>query len=1221
MFRLSIRLLGPFQVLIAGQPAAGFDSDKVRALLAFLAVESNRPHRRQALAGLFWPDSPEKTARANLRRALSNLRTVISDRQTTNPVLCTTRQTIQFDQGNDAWVDVSTFRELLEQELPFDRTAEPAAPASVTIGADDREQREIARLAEAVANYSGPFLEGFSLNDNVAFEEWLVLKREQMRHQFLMALHSLARYHEAQTAYEPAIRYVWRQVEVEPWSEPAQRQLMRLLAYTGQRTAALDQFAVHKRTLAAELGVEPEAATIQLYQQIKDGEFSRETVRRDIERRPAAAKTLPFTTPVAFVGRDLEMRQLDDFLLRTLSGTGQVAFVTGEAGSGKTMLLQKFTRQAQAAYPDLIVAGGLCNATLDGGDPYLPFRQLLNLLAGDVQSSRASGMITVQQARRLWQLLPLTIQALLKEGPDLVETFIHGPALVRRIEVFAAENETWSAQFETLVAQKTAVPNSNPRPQTDLFQQYTRVLQQLAQQRPLLLTLDDLQWADTGSSNLLFHLSRQIAGYPIFIVGAYRPEEVAQGLLVSETGQQIRHPLETVINESQRHFGQMEVSLDKADGRHFVDAFLDTQPNRLQPSFRATFHRQTEGHPLFTAELWRGMHEQGNLVRDEAGWWVEGPELDWGRLPDRVEAVIAERIGRLPATLQDLLSIASIQGENFMAEIVALVGALDSQKTVQQLSGVLNHSYHLVRAKGSRHIGSRRLSHYRFRHFMFQKYLYDRLDTVQRAYYHEATGSALESLYEQQPQEMPAAAGQLARHFKRAGLIAKAITYLHLAGDRAMRLSAHEEAITHFSQAITLLDSLPDSVERTQQEIELQLALGVPLISLKGYTDPEVQHVYERARRLCQEVEAGPELIMALFWLASYYSTHGELETGLAVAQQMLTVVQRFEVDDLHIILAHLMTGLPLFHMGRFDEALVHFQQATAAYKPKEHQALAYRIGQDPGIASLIWRGHTNIHLGYLGQAQQFFQEALAWTEMLDHPFTLAFTLLMAGVTSNNYFKRYETALLHARSMVDLAKKEGFGYFQLLGMYYLGLHQVLQALANRVTQSDTRIKEGITQMQQALRESGSPLGMSSHLINLAAVYGQIGHTQEGLHLLDEAQMLVNKNGSHYFEPELYRVRGELLLQDSPDLTQAEAAEKCFWQAIEIARKQQARHFELRATVSLCRLWQQQGKAAAAHELLAAIFGWFTEGFEMLDLQEAQILLAELKMGVGTRGIQ
>ena len=276
--------------------------------------------------------------------------------------------------------------------------------------------------------------------------------------------------------------------------------------------------------------------------------------------------------------------------------------------------------------------------------------------------------------------------------------------------------------------------------------------------------------------------------------------------------------------------------------------------------------------------------------------------------------------------------------------------------------------------------------------FCFTNSYTDRLDAIQRATCHEATGNALESLYEQQPEELSAIAGELARHFKHARLTAKAIIYYRQAGDRAMRLSAHEQAIAHFNQALALLETMPDSANDTQQEIELQFALGVPLLSLKGYSDPEVHRVYDRARRLCQEVEAGPELIMALFWLSSYYSTRGELDTGLAVAEQMLAIVQRFEVDDLHIILAHVMTGLPLFHMGRFAEALPHFQQATAAYKPREHQALAYRIGQDPGIASLIWIGHTNIHLGYLGQAQQFLQEALTQTEMVDHPYTLAFT-------------------------------------------------------------------------------------------------------------------------------------------------------------------------------------------------------------------------------------
>ena len=237
---------------------------------------------------------------------------------------------------NDIRVDISTFRDLAHQELPFYRAADPAAYMGGRAGkqstSDYLEQSEIARLEKAVATYHGPFLEGFSLSDNVAFEEWLVLKREQIRQHFLTALRRLAVYYEAKAAYEVAMRYVWRQVEVEPWSEPAQRQLIRLLAYTGQRAAALDQFAAHKQVLATELGIEPEVATIQLYQQIRDGELGRGIKRpRESEKDGTAAvtETLPFITPAVFCRARARDGAVGQFLAAGSSRCGTDSFYYG----------------------------------------------------------------------------------------------------------------------------------------------------------------------------------------------------------------------------------------------------------------------------------------------------------------------------------------------------------------------------------------------------------------------------------------------------------------------------------------------------------------------------------------------------------------------------------------------------------------------------------------------------------------------------------------------------------------------------------------------------------------------------------------------------------------------------------------------------------------------------------------------------------------------------
>ncbi|MBN1975799.1 MAG: PD40 domain-containing protein [Anaerolineae bacterium] len=248
MVRLSLSLLGPFQAALDGEPIVAFESNKVRALLAYLAVEADRPHSREKLAGLLWPERSDQDASANLRYALSNLRAAIENRAASPPFLLVSRQTIQFDPAGDAWVDATAFGELLASPAP-----------------------SLSDLEQAVNLYGGEFLEGFFVGDSVAFEEWALLKREQLDRQMRSALHHLAAMHEQRGEYERALSYAWRQVELDPWQGQARRQLMRLLALSGQRAAALAQYEAFRRALAEELGVEPGRATTELYEQIRDG--------------------------------------------------------------------------------------------------------------------------------------------------------------------------------------------------------------------------------------------------------------------------------------------------------------------------------------------------------------------------------------------------------------------------------------------------------------------------------------------------------------------------------------------------------------------------------------------------------------------------------------------------------------------------------------------------------------------------------------------------------------------------------------------------------------------------------------------------------------------------------------------------------------------------------------------------------------------------------------
>ncbi|NIO71701.1 MAG: hypothetical protein GTN71_22395, partial [Anaerolineae bacterium] len=319
-------------------------------------------------------------------------------------------------------------------------------------------------------------------------------------------------------------------------------------------------------------------------------------------------------------------------------------------------------------------------------------------------------------------------------------------------------------------------------------------------------------------------------------------------------------------------------------------------------------YRQTRGHPLFTVELLRGMQERGDLVQDREGRWVEGPALDWETLPPRVEAVIAERIGRLAQPLQGALRAASVEGETFTAEVVARVRAADEREMVEHLSGELDRRHRLVRAQGIQRMDDQRLSHYRFRHILFQKYLYSNLDQVERAHLHEAVGDTLEALYEEHTEAMVEIAGQLAWHFQEAGMVAKAIGYLRQAGDRAVRLSANEEAIAHFTQGLALLKTLPDVPERAQGELALQLALAAPLQATKGYAAPEVGRTYARARELCQQIGETPQLFPTLWLLSTFYAIRAEHQTAIELGEQILRLAQRVE-DPLQIAMAHWSLG------------------------------------------------------------------------------------------------------------------------------------------------------------------------------------------------------------------------------------------------------------------------------------------------------------------------
>jgi predicted ATPase len=385
---------------------------------------------------------------------------------------------------------------------------------------------------------------------------------------------------------------------------------------------------------------------------------------------------------------------------------------------------------------------------------------------------------------------------LLTLGPDLIGTLVPGTALLGRVAVVAAGEIGLKDQLAKHVDKPVGANVDLDK--SKIEQQYTSVLTQLAKQQPIVVVLDDLQWTDSASIDLLFHLSREMTESRVLILSTYRPDDVALG----RDGE--RHPLDRVLNEIKRYYGDIVITLEhprEADRRAFIDSLLDHQPNHLGAAFREALLAHTGGHALFTVELLRDMQERGDLIRDREGAWVEGPQLNWDLLPARVEGVIAERIARLPDDLRDILTTASVEGQEFTTQVLAQVHGIPERQLLRTLARDLDKRHRLVEEAGEERLGAHTLTRYRFTHAPVQQYLYNDLSAGERRLLHAEIAPALETLYEGHTDDV---AQQLARHYALAGEPEKAIPCLQRVGEQALSISGFIEARKYFERALAL---------------------------------------------------------------------------------------------------------------------------------------------------------------------------------------------------------------------------------------------------------------------------------------------------------------------------------------------------------------------------------------------------------------------------------
>ena len=1177
MADLQIRLLGHFQVSLDGEVVSSFVSDKVRALLAFLVAEAHHPHRRETLSNLLWPDKPDTRARANLRRALANLRQTIGDTTADPSYLSITHHDIMFNLSSSVWVDVETLSNMA--------------------GIEKATPDNIIRYREVLDIYQGEFLVGFNLPDSLPFDEWALMKRDQYARKMIAVLHQASNYYEKIGEYESALPFAWRYVELEPWQEKARRKLMRLLLYTDRRDEALQQYLDLESSLQASLNINPGAKTRQLYKSILDGkaDILLETDRK-AEDTPIALpiflqeenlETLPTET---FVARQDELERLRSQLDVMIEGQGKTVMVAGEAGSGKTMLVREFIRQAQSRYPFLISAIGYSNAFTGVGDPYLPFREILYQLCGDIQSHWKTGEFSRQNALNLWNTIPITCQSLLTYGPDLIDTVIPGNTLLELVSPYSKTNPAWYTELQEHLRSKQQQPKSTVQ-QVNLFSQIIAVLQKVADQVPLLLILDDLQWADTGTIGILFQFVKQIPQSRIMLVGAYRSEEV--GIIQGDE----RHLLIPVLHEVQRDYGDVLINLDNSQGKDFVRELIASEPNALDDAFCEQLFDLTKGHALFTVELLRSMQESGALVRDERGEWVMQASIQLVMLPPHTKAVIAQRISRLPQNLQRILKIASIEGEIFTAENIAAVEGLSVIQVVSLLSDKLDKQHRLVRPQLISWQGDQSISTYRFRHFLFQKYLYDSMDEIEQVHYHDRVGREMEAIVGDNKTQY---AVFLARHFHKANQAEKALTYYSLAGERAVRMSAYPEAIIQFEAALALLLTLPETPDRNEQELSLQLQLGVAYQTTMGFAHEKVGASFQRAWELCQMTGNPVKRITTLQLLFSYYSNMTKFKT----AEEMLALLQH-SMDDLEEPVSafdlqlHWGYGYLASLYGNHNAALDRFEHALTYYDPATHHSISERVGMEAGIYCHGWGGLHAAYCGYPEKAKAHIQSAFEIAERYN---SKLFTndALWFSTWISLALEDIAAAKKYAEALLELTTKEHYFLFEAVARTFRG----------RILSRDGKHEEAIASAQKGL-EMFNMTGMVAtqilYLHALAEAYCAAGHVREGLEIVMKAEHTEQETGEIRQKASLQRIKGDLYLLAEDETV----AEKAYLAAVATAQEQSAKLLELEAVKRLAGLWNRQGKRDQAREMLQEIYEWFTEGFDTPMLIEASELLEEL----------
>jgi predicted ATPase len=860
---------------------------------------------------------------------------------------------------------------------------------------------------------------------------------------------------------------------------------------------------------------------------------------------PAAAATQQRVREApATVGRERQREALRAALEESESGRGLIVCVTGEPGIGKTTLVEEFLAQLAGATAAPAVARGRCSERLAGADAYLPWLEALESLA------RA----TAGDAARVMKLV----------APD------------------------WFAQLGLGLrsgdAGGTPAGAAAPSPER-VKRELAAFLEELTRSKPTVLFFDDLHWADASTVDMLGYLATRFDRLPLLIVVTYRPTELQLG----------KHPFAHLKLELEGRGACRELALDFL-GRDDVERYLGLAfpDHHFPPTLASLIHAKTEGSPLFVVDLLHYLRDRGNLARQEGHWVLtRSPAEIADEVPLSVRSMVQRKLDQLGDDDRRLLTAASVQGHDFDSAVVAEALRVDAADVEERL-GRLERVHALIRRVGESELPDRAPSlRYRFVHVLYQNAFYGNLGPSRRTALSAAVAEALIAHYRERRSQI---AADLAVLFDAARDAERASQHFLLAAEHAERVFAYQEVIVLARRGLECLESLPDDVRRARTELALQMALGRAFTATRGHASPAVAAAYARARELCSRLGDHSQMFPVLCGSLAVHFVGAEHRAARQLGEELFRLATAAQ-DAALLVHAHYALGDIDSAMGEFTSALAHYDRAVELCDQLDPRSLPLLFGQHPAVTARCDAALTHAIAGRPDRALELTAEALSLARALSHSFSeafaLQFRLLVLQIRGD-----WQAAMEAAEALIALSVEEAYAYWKWTGFVGRG-----RALAERDAAAGVaQIREGI----EALRAAGAEHFTTLRLAWLAEALARAGDVSEALRIVEEGLRFAERTGERYHEAELRRLEGELILATgTADASRAEAA---FRQAIDIAGRQCATWWELRATTALARLQATTERRSEARLALARICERITEGADTADVFAARALL-------------